>query len=292
MLLSSERDESGFAKTFPQKLMELLSYDDVRESITWMPKGDAIMIINEGLFEEKVLPRFFKKTKFSSFKGKLYRWGFKRVMKGENAGGYFQKLFIRDNPILCLHMRRSVKKDNGDIQTTADTIVSLKCKRNRISDISNLRSNRQVTTHAFETNRHKTKVTIPKLPNQIFSTDSQVTCKDGYYNHTLLLTQLARELVCKEIALRTQIQAQSIEKLSDSNPIEKYFDSVGNLSEQHFAYSHSFVNLSQNPKLGIAPSKKNISLSRETRNERISSSGDKKYFAALAGLLNLQNNSL
>jgi len=287
MLLSKKRDESGFAKTFPQQLMELLSnFDDVRESITWMPKGDAFIILSESSLEEKVLPRFFKKSKFSSFKGKLYRWGFKRVMKGENAGGYFHKLFVRDDPILCLHMRRSVKKGGcGDMQMIADEIVCpLKSKRNRMhSDTSNLRPSNchQATTQAAHEVERRPKTeqitvpTIPKLPNPIsfLSEDSQVTySNDGaYYNHTLLLTQLARELLYKKIALRsTQIQ-------------ETYFDSsVGNMSrKQNTSYtprSSSGIFSENAPKFGIVlPSKKNILLSTRlvTRNQS-SPLGDKK----------------
>merc|ERR1711933_701562 len=104
------KDDSGFSKTFPQKLMELLSCDEVNEYVAWVPKGDAFMIFNESSFVENVLSRFFmKKTKFRSFKGKLYRWGFRRVIKGNTSGAYYHKYFLRDNPDLCLHIRRVSK---------------------------------------------------------------------------------------------------------------------------------------------------------------------------------------
>merc|ERR1712003_595418 len=106
---AAKKGGNGFVKTFPQKLMELLSREDTQEFIRWVPKGDAFVIVNESSFALKV-SRFFKRTKLSSFKGKLYRWGFRRIKKGVNSGSYFHKLFLRDNPSLCLHMRRIVKK--------------------------------------------------------------------------------------------------------------------------------------------------------------------------------------
>jgi len=108
----SHKDESGFVKTFPQRLFELLESvndDPSNESITWSATGDSFMIVDQAAFVDKLLPKFFKRTKFTSFKGKLYRWGFRRVGKG-----YFHKLFLRDNPTLCLHMRRQMKGKNTD----------------------------------------------------------------------------------------------------------------------------------------------------------------------------------
>jgi len=99
---------NGFVKTFPQKLMELLSREDAQEFIRWVPKGDAFVILNESSFAAKV-SEFFKRTKLASFKGKLYRWGFRRIKKGVNSGSYFHTLFLRDNPSLCLRMRHVVK---------------------------------------------------------------------------------------------------------------------------------------------------------------------------------------
>jgi HSF-type DNA-binding len=82
----------------------------------------------------KVLPKFFKATKFTSFTRKLNRWGFTRVTRGPEVrflivtraftilftfkllltivrlasslkmGSYFHKLFLRDEPTFCLRM--------------------------------------------------------------------------------------------------------------------------------------------------------------------------------------------
>jgi len=117
----SHKDESGFVKTFPQRLFELLESvedDSSSLSIKWSPSGDAFMIVDQAAFVDQLLPKFFKRTKFTSFKGKLYRWGFRRVSKGANAGSYFHKLFLKDNPTLCLHMRRQMKGKNAAAKDT------------------------------------------------------------------------------------------------------------------------------------------------------------------------------
>jgi hypothetical protein len=52
----------------------------------------------------QVLPKFFKATKFTSFTRKLNRWGFTRVTRGPEMGSYYHKLFLREDPSLCLRM--------------------------------------------------------------------------------------------------------------------------------------------------------------------------------------------
>jgi hypothetical protein len=40
-------------------------------------------------------------------------WGFKRVVTGSDHNSYYHELFVRDNPQLCLQMKR-IKKNDGD----------------------------------------------------------------------------------------------------------------------------------------------------------------------------------
>jgi len=280
MLLSDESDGSGLAKTFPQKLMELLSYDDVKESIAWTPKGEAVMIVDEHSFLEEVLPKFFKKTKFSSFKGKLYRWGFKRVVKGENSGAYFHKLFLRDNPSLCLHMRRIVKKGRV-FSIDAPQMEEKILLKNEISLINNVSKSRYSNQATAKVDIHQTKKplpTIPKLPHLSYSPDSQIACSLENYDRTPLFNVLlTKELLCKEIASRIQMQAQSIEKIMCTSQIPQ--SSVNELS---FA----------SQKLDVFPPMMNVLLSQMSLNQKRSSYDDKRYIEAAAGLLNLQNDSL
>jgi len=89
------------ALTFPEKLMKILSTDGVEDMITWLPHGHAFTIVNPKAFTSQILPRYFQKTKFTSFTRKLSRWGFVRYSRGT----YRHKWFQRDNACLCLRMR-------------------------------------------------------------------------------------------------------------------------------------------------------------------------------------------
>jgi len=71
------------------QLMNLLSCDDKVEIITWLPHGKSFIFLDQKRFVEEVMPMHFGKCKFASFSRKLYRWGFRQITKGPDAGSYF-----------------------------------------------------------------------------------------------------------------------------------------------------------------------------------------------------------
>uniref|UniRef100_A0A7S2HX23 HSF-type DNA-binding domain-containing protein n=1 Tax=Helicotheca tamesis TaxID=374047 RepID=A0A7S2HX23_9STRA len=95
---------------FPQKLMQVLSFEEYSNMITWLPHGRSFAIINPRDFVSVVLPAHFKRVKYSSFTRKLHRWGFKRETRGEEAGAFYHELFHRDNAELCTKMSMSKSK--------------------------------------------------------------------------------------------------------------------------------------------------------------------------------------
>jgi hypothetical protein len=50
--------------------------------VAWLQDGKSFVIRNPDEFTRHILPKYFKKTKFSSFTRKLYRWGFRQVNRG------------------------------------------------------------------------------------------------------------------------------------------------------------------------------------------------------------------
>ena len=55
---------------FPVKLHELLAWADTAEMshiVSWLPHGRMFRVLDKDAFMEKVLPLFFKATKFRSF---------------------------------------------------------------------------------------------------------------------------------------------------------------------------------------------------------------------------------
>eukprot|EP00536_Pseudo-nitzschia_multiseries_P002968 jgi/Psemu1/184836/e_gw1.42.28.1 len=84
--------------------MEILTNDEDSDTIAWLPHGRSFIIYKKKKFAAQVLVKYFKATKFTSFTRKLNRWGFTRVTRGTEMGSYFHKMFLRDNPELCLRM--------------------------------------------------------------------------------------------------------------------------------------------------------------------------------------------
>ena len=52
---------------FPSKLHEILSSPDFQDLITWLPHGRAWRVLKPKVFEEKIIPKFFRSSKYASF---------------------------------------------------------------------------------------------------------------------------------------------------------------------------------------------------------------------------------
>lgn len=83
--------------------------------MSWSASGRAIIIRNEEVLTNSLLPSFFPKAKFSSFTRKLYRWGFRQdsgkslagVVYKEEEKVFWHPHFQRDNRPLVRKMKSS-----------------------------------------------------------------------------------------------------------------------------------------------------------------------------------------
>jgi len=75
--------------------MEILALERYSHIITWLPHGKSFIFLDEEQFSENLMPLYFAKCKFSSFLRKLYRWGFRQVTKGHDAGSFFHTVGLK-----------------------------------------------------------------------------------------------------------------------------------------------------------------------------------------------------
>ena len=99
---------------FPFKLHALLdnTVDKEAEIVSWLPSGKAFRIHKPKEFKEKIMPKYFRQTKYRSLQKQLHIYGFclvKDKCSFEN-GAYFHELFVRDNKDLCKKMTRERAK--------------------------------------------------------------------------------------------------------------------------------------------------------------------------------------
>lgn len=63
----SNKAKSNKKQNFAHKLMHLLSIKECQSCIRWMPNGMSFCIIDSNELVEKVLPKYFKEAKYTSF---------------------------------------------------------------------------------------------------------------------------------------------------------------------------------------------------------------------------------
>eukprot|EP00535_Pseudo-nitzschia_heimii_P009742 CAMPEP_0197192720 /NCGR_PEP_ID=MMETSP1423-20130617/25589_1 /TAXON_ID=476441 /ORGANISM="Pseudo-nitzschia heimii, Strain UNC1101" /LENGTH=1160 /DNA_ID=CAMNT_0042645669 /DNA_START=57 /DNA_END=3539 /DNA_ORIENTATION=+ len=101
---------------FPWKLYGMLERsgeEDFSHLVSWMPGDNCFKVHDADQFVEKVMPRFFKQTKYKSFQRQLNLYGFIRVDMGPNKGGYRHPRFIRGRKDLLALINRIKIKGNG-----------------------------------------------------------------------------------------------------------------------------------------------------------------------------------
>jgi hypothetical protein len=102
---------------FPWKLHEMLNNADVEgfsDIVSWLPGStNSFKVHQPGVFVELIMPGYFKRIQFKSFRRQINMWGFERIKGGAGKGGYRHPNFIRDMPSLCYMMKRVKIKGTG-----------------------------------------------------------------------------------------------------------------------------------------------------------------------------------
>jgi hypothetical protein len=105
----------GVTTPFPLKLHEMLETvkaDDFAHVVSWQPHGRCFVVHKPKEFVE-LLPTYFKLSKLASFQRQLNLYGFQRLTKGQDRGGYYHELFLRGKVFLAHSIQRIKVKGTG-----------------------------------------------------------------------------------------------------------------------------------------------------------------------------------
>eukprot|EP00984_Skeletonema_dohrnii_P007153 scaffold2581_cov84-Skeletonema_dohrnii-CCMP3373.AAC.8 len=119
--VEDERSETYKKPTFPAILYAILSNEEYSHIISWMkyvlqpsflsqPHGCAFKVYDKRLLVEEVTPKYFNQSKYVSFTGQLYDWGFQQLKKGPDFGCYYHEYFIRGRPYSLITRMRKEKR--------------------------------------------------------------------------------------------------------------------------------------------------------------------------------------
>lgn len=117
---SGGANASGKEPSFPVKLHRILSNEEFKDVISWLPHGRSWRVLKPKAFEEKVIPLYFRHAKYASFMRQVNGWGFKRMTQGPDHNSYYHELFLRGLPHLCLKMRRPARSKQGNVDSDAN----------------------------------------------------------------------------------------------------------------------------------------------------------------------------
>ena len=120
---------------FPSKLYEILSRNDIADIISWSPHGRSWKVHKPKVFEERIIPQYFRHSKYNSFTRQVNGWGFHRITQGADHNAYYHDFFLRGLPHMCKRMRRLSIAARNDTCSRADPDFY------RISELSPLPEN-------------------------------------------------------------------------------------------------------------------------------------------------------
>ena len=80
--------------SFSQKVHQILSQDEYKKWISWLPHGRAFKVHVPTFFEQKVCPKYFGHKRYSSFLRQLSNHGFKHISRGQDRNAYYHEVSI------------------------------------------------------------------------------------------------------------------------------------------------------------------------------------------------------
>lgn len=82
---------------------ERKGFDDI---VSWQPHGRCFVVHKVKEFVERILPNYFRQSKFPSFQRQLNLYEFSRITQGKDRNAYYHDRFLRGMPELSERMNR------------------------------------------------------------------------------------------------------------------------------------------------------------------------------------------
>ena len=100
-MMNTERASFWYEHKFPfkpHKMLEILEGQGDDHIAGWNPNGLSFRIKKPEKLVRKIVPHYFKQTKYKSFQRQLNLYGFQLIRAGEYKGSYFHKDFVKSKP--------------------------------------------------------------------------------------------------------------------------------------------------------------------------------------------------
>lgn len=100
--------KGGVVTPFPLKLhtmLDAVEKEGLEHIVSWQPHGRCFVVHDPKAFAD-ILAEHFKVSKVSSFQRQLNLYGFQRLTKGKDRGGYYHELFLRGKVFLAQSIQR------------------------------------------------------------------------------------------------------------------------------------------------------------------------------------------
>ena len=91
------------------KMLQALEEEGFEHIAGWDPEGCSFRVRNQEELVLKIMPTYFKQTKYKSFQRQLNFYGFQRISSGTLKGSYYHKNFSRCKPLLCHKIERRLQ---------------------------------------------------------------------------------------------------------------------------------------------------------------------------------------
>ena len=192
---------------FPVKLHEILDHieeDGLADVISWQPHGRCFVVHKPEEFVEEVMPLYFKQKKFASFQRQLNLYGFQRLTRGADKGGYYHELFLRGKEALAHKIHRMRIKGTGvrprsDPENEPDfysmPFVDADCEAT--SSASSTPHPEKTTSAAAalvtpNVSPETTAANLKKVPSALFSMETMASTVIPFETTSCLISELQR----------------------------------------------------------------------------------------------------